>query len=71
MRIRGILLRVAMLVYLLTSAPVLAMAEIERREMHRPALVQTIAIRGGGAIMRRRALDRRYGSPTVIYRFLA
>lgn len=65
MRVRGILAQVAMVVYLLTAAPVLAMAEVERREINRPAIVQTIAIRE-----RRRALDRRYGAP-VVYRFVS
>ena len=54
-----------MLVYLLTAAPVLAMAEVERREINRPAIVQTIAFRE-----RRRALDRRYGTQPVLYRFI-
>ncbi|MFI5201752.1 MAG: hypothetical protein ACHQNE_05155 [Candidatus Kapaibacterium sp.] len=65
-RLRKSLAGAAMLVYLLTVSPVYAMSEIERREIHRPAIVQTIAVRP----RHRRALGRRYGSYAVTYQLV-
>ncbi len=64
-RLRRALAELAVLTYLLTVAPVYAMSEIERREIHEPAIVQMVRARE-----RRRALDRRYGVQRVQYRFI-
>ncbi len=64
-RLRKSLARAAMFVYLLTISPVYAMAEIEHREMNRPAIVQMVSFR-----QRHRALDRHYGYHPVTYRLV-
>jgi hypothetical protein len=65
-RIRKLLAKAAMFVFLLTVSPtVYAMSEMESREMRRVAIVQMVTVRS-----RRRALDRRYGRTDIIkYKF--
>jgi hypothetical protein len=62
LRLRKLLAKAAMFVFLLTVSPaVYAMSEMESREMRRVAIVQMVTVR-----VRRRALDRRYGHATLL-----
>jgi hypothetical protein len=62
LRIRKLIAKAAMFVFLLTVSPaVYAMSEIESREMRRVAIVQMVTVR-----MRTRALDRRYGRANLL-----
>ena len=62
LRIRKLLAKAAMFVFLITVSPaVYAMSELESREMRRVAIVQMVTVR-----VRRRALDRRYGRTSLL-----